>query len=261
MRCEIIVEIGQNHNGDMGLAIELINAACSAGADVAKFQLYDAPSLFPSEEKGNKWYDYNCSTELSFDQALRLKEQCDKVGIEFMASPFDVERVAWLEKLGVKRYKIASRSVRDSELLNAVVDTQKPIISSLGLWSGKDFPSIGGLQQTRFLYCVAKYPTPLSDINFQDITFSEEGYFGFSDHTIGISASVAAISRGALLVEKHFTLDTGAFGPDHSGSMTPDELSQLTKFRDEIAVCLGGTEEDKSGQSESNIGESFVLQS
>ncbi|WP_417613170.1 N-acetylneuraminate synthase family protein [Owenweeksia hongkongensis] len=245
----------------MDVAIELIRAAYTAGADVAKFQLYDAKSLFPTGEQGNKWYNYNCSTELSFDQVACLKDECDKIGIEFMASPFDPERVSWLEKLGVKRYKIASRSVRDSKLLNAVVATKKPIISSLGLWEGKDFPVIGGDRQTRFLYCVAKYPTPLSDINFAEITFSEQGYFGFSDHTVGISAPVAAISRGALLIEKHFTLDTAMYGPDHSCSMTPSELSRLTKFRDEIAVCLGSVDEEQSRQSERNVGESFVLQS
>ncbi|WP_412557506.1 N-acetylneuraminate synthase family protein [Thalassospira sp. MIT1370] len=259
MSCEIIAEIGQNHNGDMDLAVELIRTAAKAGAEVAKFQLYDAKSLFPTKEQGNEWYDYNCATELSFEQVCRLKDVCDEVGVEFMASPFDVERVEWLEKLGVKRYKVASRSIRNSDLINAIVATGKPIISSLGLWAEPNFPKIGSTGQTRFLYCVAKYPTPLSDLNFSEVQFSDNGFAGFSDHTIGVTAPIVAISRGAKIVEKHFTLDPKMTGPDHLGSMTPDELQRLVSARNEISVCLGSR--DGAGiKAENSFGESFVLQ-
>ena len=102
---EIIAEIGQNHNGDLELACELIKKAKSCGADVAKFQLYDAKKLFPKE--GNEWYEYNCNTELTFEDIKLLDNVCKDVEIEFMASVFDIKRISWLEDLNVKRYKIA----------------------------------------------------------------------------------------------------------------------------------------------------------
>jgi len=233
-RAEIIAEIGQNHNGDMEMAKRLIRVAKESGADVAKFQVYDAKALFPKEN--NPWYDYNCATELSRAQVDDLANECAKCGIEFMASVFDVERVDWLEAVGVKRYKIASRSVHDSALIERLSATGKSVIVSLGMWNEPEFPVISSVGGVEFLYCVSKYPTPLSDLHLQSIDFMR--YAGFSDHSIGISASVAAIARGARVIEKHFTLDKTLYGPDHSGSMTPEELSSLANFATEIAEAL-----------------------
>ena len=115
---EIIAEIGQNHNGEMGLALELINKAKESGADVAKFQLYDARTLFSKEN--NEWFEYNCKTEISREQLSILADECKKINIEFMASVFDVERVGWTEEIGVRRYKIASRSINDKNLLRKI---------------------------------------------------------------------------------------------------------------------------------------------
>lgn len=230
---EIIAEIGQNHNGDMELAKELIYACKESGADVAKFQLYDAKALFPKE--GNPWYEYNCKTELSMDDLFLLKETCDKAGIEFMSSVFDVERVEWLEKLNVLRYKVASRSIKETDLQNALNKTGKPVLLSLGMWDGDEFPQTP-IENPIFLYCISKYPTPLEDLKLKEIDFEEYG--GFSDHTIGISATVAAMARGAKIIEKHFTLDKKMYGPDHEGSMTPDELSEITKFKRDFERCL-----------------------
>ena len=116
MNPQIIAEIGQNHNGDMKIAKDLIVAAKESGADVAKFQVYNAKKLFA--EKGNPWFEYNCNTELSFDDLVYLNEECSKNKIEFMASVFDVKRVDWLEEIELKRYKIASRSIKDRELIS-----------------------------------------------------------------------------------------------------------------------------------------------
>lgn len=233
-RSEIIAEIGQNHNGDMELAKRLIHVSKDCGADVAKFQVYDAKSLFSREN--NPWYEYNCKTELSRAQVDELANECEKCGIEFMASVFDVERVDWLEEVGVKRYKIASRSVRDQPLIDRLVLTGKPIIVSLGMWSDSEFPKYDGASKLEFLYCVSKYPTPLSDLKLSTVNFSR--YAGFSDHTIGIASSVAAIALGARIIEKHFTLDKTLYGPDHEGSMTPEELLLLSQFATEIAEAL-----------------------
>ena len=231
---EIIAEIGQNHDGDMDLARQLICEAHANGADVAKFQVYDARALFPKE--GNPWFDYNCQTELSRDQIIFLAETCETEGIEFMASVFDIERISWLEEIGVKRYKTASRSIRDNALIDTLAATGKPLIVSLGMWAGEGFPKLSAPGGIDFLYCVSKYPTPLEDLHFSNVDFTK--YAGFSDHTLGCSASKAAFARGANIVEKHFTLDKEAYGPDHSCSMTPHELSEISQFRDDLAICL-----------------------
>jgi len=231
---EIIAEIGQNHNGDIVLARELIHSAKESGADVAKFQVYDARTLFPKE--GNEWFDYNCNTELSRKQIEELAEECSRVGIEFMASVFDVERVAWLEEVGVKRYKIASRSIRDVDLIATLAATGKPLLASLGMWQGSKFPEIKNSVKVDFLYCISKYPTPLSDLQFSQVDFNI--YTGFSDHTIGVNASITALARGAKVLEKHFTLDKSLMGPDHAGSMTPEELALIDAFRNDLRKCL-----------------------
>jgi sialic acid synthase SpsE len=231
---EIIAEIGQNHNGDMDLARSLIREAKAAGASVAKFQVYEARALFPKE--CNEWFDYNCKTELSRANVEALAVECDKAGIEFMASVFDVERIQWLEAVGMRRYKIASRSVRDRALIEAVAATGKPMIVALGMWNEPGFPSIAAPGGVDFLYCVSKYPTPLADLHFGAVDFSR--YAGFSDHTIGIDAPMAALARGARIIEKHFTLDKGLHGPDHAGSMTPQELRSLCSFRDSLRSML-----------------------
>lgn len=230
---EIIAEIGQNHNGDMGLARELIHSAKENGADVAKFQLYDARSLFSSID--NPWFEYNCKTELSRKKIEELNKICDEVGIEFMASAFDVERISWLEEIDVKRHKVASRSIHDQPLVEALAETGKPVFVSLGMWNQAKFPVIES-NKIHYLYCISKYPTPLKDIHLNDVDFSR--YAGFSDHTIGISAACAALALGASVIEKHFTLDKSMYGPDHEGSMTPEELKSLSGFRNDLKECL-----------------------
>jgi sialic acid synthase SpsE len=231
---EIIAEIGQNHNGDMDLARRLIVSAKENGADVAKFQVFEARKIF--QKDGNPWFDYNLRTELKRDQVEMLAEECARIGIEFMASVFDVERIAWLEAVGVKRYKVASRSLSDKDLLAALTATGKPLIVSLGFWTGEGFPVIEAPGGVQWLHCVSKYPTPLSDVGLSRIDFSV--YAGFSDHTIGLTAPMAAFARGARIIEKHFTIDKDLYGPDHSGSMTPDELATLARYRDDLRACL-----------------------
>lgn len=234
MRAEIIAEIGQNHNGDIDCAMELIRCAKDGGADVAKFQLYDAHQLF-EEGPANPWFEYNCKTELSQKDVSLLANYCRTLNIEFMASVFDVERVKWLEEVGVKRYKIASRSIFDSDLIEAVSATRKPILASLGHWKGNAFPMFSTDVKVDFLYCISKYPTPLNELKLSAVDFKR--YIGFSDHSLGITAACSAIVRGATVIEKHLTLDKHAYGPDHSGSMDAGELKALDRFRNEWTEC------------------------
>ncbi len=229
----IIAEIGQNHNGDMEIAKKLISVAKEEGANIAKFQLYDVDSIFPPTFE---WYKEGKQAQLSKEQVTELADWCQKVGIEFMASVFDTERVEWCQGVGVKRYKIASRSIYDKHLIDAIAKTGKDIIASLGMYQGKKFPQINTRGKVDFLYCIAKYPTLPEDLNFLEVDFSK--YSGFSDHTIGIEAALVAMSRGAKIIEKHFTLDKKMHGPDHTGSMEPPELRQMVEFSRKFEAIL-----------------------
>ena len=231
---EIIAEIGQNHNGDMVLAKELIHAAKESGADIAKFQLFDALKTF--EKKNNPWFEYNCKTQLSQENLVTLNEECKKADIEFMSSVFNFELINWLEELNVERYKVASRSINDNKLIKTLLELNKPLIISLGHWKKKDFPVFSSNKKISYLYCVSKYPTELDELHLSEVDFSK--YDGFSDHTIGVNASIVALSRGAKIIEKHFTLDKNLFGPDHSCSMLPEELMAISNFKKELKLAL-----------------------
>lgn len=225
----VIAELGHSHNGDMGLAEEMIWAAKECGADIAKFQLYDADRLI-GIEKGSPVYWELKATQLRGTQTEKLKDKCDELGIEFMASVFDVDRVDWTEMLDVKRYKLASRSINDVPLIMAIEKTGKPIIASLGMWDKEGFPKyIEG--KVDYLYCVAKYPPTDEDMWNMPKEFDPKfGYSGFSDHTIGTKWAKMAIDRGAKIIEKHFTLDKKMPGCDQAGSAEPKELREIIKY-------------------------------
>ncbi len=223
---EIIAEIGQNHNGSTTLAKELIHAAKENGADVAKFQIFNAKKLF--SRKGNRWYKNNLAAELSEKQIYELNDECKKVKIEFMASIFQTEFLKITESIKMKRYKIASRSVNDKKLINKIAKLNKPMILSLGMWN-KDYFPFKEIKKIKYLFCVSKYPAPKSAISFSKNFFKE--YDGFSDHTIGIEKAKQSIQLGAKILEKHFTIDKKLDGPDHRLSILPKELKLLHEFR------------------------------
>ena len=230
MKTLIIAEIGLNHNGNMDIAKSLIDEAYSAGADIAKFQFFDISEYFGPEFE---WYDECMNARLDFEKASMLSDYCDKVGIEFMSSVFNLEGVEWAKKLEMKRYKIASRCINQNDLLEKVSETGKDMIVSLGMWNNANPDSplpthINSKGKIDYLYCVAKYPTLPEDIEFNKIDFKSK-YSGFSDHTIGMNAALVAIARGAKIIEKHFTLSKKMHGPDHAGSMEPVELRQLVE--------------------------------
>jgi len=231
-KAEIIAEIGINHNGDMEIAKKLIGEAKSNGADVAKFQLFD-PEIFCSGEES--FYDDALQARLDHKQFLMLHDYCQELKIEFMASVFDTTGIAWCEEVNVKRYKIASRSIHDKELIQAIADTGKPTIASLGMYEGKGFPNLQ-TKETSFLYCVSKYPTAPEHLTFNDVDFNQ--YTGFSDHSIGITACQIALAKGARIIEKHFTLDKNMKGPDHICSMVPTELREIVEWNETILSYL-----------------------
>lgn len=230
---EIIAEIGQNHCGSMWLAKKLIEEAWINDADVAKFQIYDTDKIMA---KDFEWYKTTKNAELTKDNVIELMDYCDTIGIEFLSSVFNADRVQWTEELGMKRYKIAARNNYSNdncerELIDAISKTGKDIIFSLGWWTDKNLPSITTAGKVDFLYCISKYPTMPEDIDWDAFRLGLNNvHSGFSDHTIGIEAAQKAIDLGAKIVEKHFTMDKRLYGPDHKGSMDPKELRALTDY-------------------------------
>ncbi len=222
----ITAEIGHNHMGNIRLAKLMIEEAKLCGADAVKFQAYDTDKI--KKPWQSRYFELKFS-ELTKQEFRELKEHCDKVGIEFFASAFDIERLGWLEELGVKRHKIASRSIYDTKLIRAMEKTGKPIIVSLGNWKEPFLPKIKNAQ---FLYCVSEYPAYITNDTFPS-KFVE--YAGFSDHTIGMYWAREAVKRGATIIEKHFTLDKNLPGHDQKGSAEPFELKDFVTYTRQYA--------------------------
>ena len=226
MRTFVALKFDEELRSALGRTIERQKRA---GADVAKFQFYDPAKTFgPSGSYPNpEAYRHALTVQFGREDAAQLKRWCDDDGIEFMASVFDEERFGWVELLGVKRHKIASRAVHDEALCRRVLATGKETFISLGFWERPGVPYEAG--NARFLYCVPKYPCRLSELCLP-ASFRDSPYQGFSDHTIGIEAALVAVGRGAVILEKHFTLDKTLPGPDHVCSATPEELAALCRY-------------------------------
>jgi sialic acid synthase SpsE len=205
---------------------EMIRQAREGGADVAKIQLYDAEELL-----GPQW----SYLEVDRDQLRSIKEYCDYVGIELMASVFDRTRLEWCEELRLERYKIASRTVVDDpQLCEEILDLGKVTFVSLGQWSGRGLP-FGDRPTVRHLFCVSRYPTLPADLRGFPSDFRAQGLDGYSDHTIGIEWALLAVARGASVIEKHFTLSKEAncaTERGHAGSMDLADLALLRRIGD-----------------------------
>ena len=219
----LIAEIGLNYEGSLPLAEELIRQAAACGADVAKFQLgwRDRPDEI---------------NHLDADRARRLKEACELRGVEFMASVITPEALEISRWLKPHRYKIASRTVvHNPALVEAVLAEDRETFVSLGFWrahrgpTDPEFPLGLPTEKLRYLYCVSSYPAHPDELADLPERFGPEGYFGYSDHLLGIAGCLMAISRGARVVEKHFTLNKATISvhQDHALSADPAELRAL----------------------------------
>jgi sialic acid synthase SpsE len=240
---DIIAEVGINHQGNINLAHEMIRQAALCGANCVKFQAYSVDKLFhpdygedPNEEiwKGVKPLEFNK------DQFVQLKKWCKEENVEFMCSVFDEERLEWMEDIGVERHKIASRvSKLNPELARKIISTGKECLMSLG-FSAKRLDEDDG--DIKYLYCVSEYPTEYSSLHIPKQFGHDYEYYGFSDHSLGIGASLVAIGRGAKTVEKHFTLNKAAEGFDHVCSIDPIELKHLAAFGREMSKVISLSE-------------------
>jgi len=229
-KLNIISEIGINHNGDFRRIEELIRQSKAGGADYAKFQVYNSEKVFGDDSRSHNEFT---QTELEI-----VAEMCDVYGIEFMASVFDIERFQWCEQLLMPTYKLASRTVAnykvdkdDTHLIDEIIATGKPVIASLGMQEvGAPLP-FKDADNVRYLNCISKYPTMYSD--YQNFIYDGK-IAGYSDHACGISYALYNITKGARIIEKHFTLNKGMDGNDHIGSMNLDELKILREYGQEL---------------------------
>tara|TARA_B100001029_G_scaffold162611_1_gene152157 strand:+ start:51 stop:737 length:687 start_codon:yes stop_codon:yes gene_type:complete len=218
-----IAEIGLNHNGNLDLCAELIRQAKWAGADIAKFQLgwRDGPD------------EINHINEESLKKLVQI---CNYYEIEFMTSIFNEEALELSKAIELKRYKIASRTLVDNpDLTKAILEIDKPTFVSLGMWEDKELP-FQEFKNITYMWCKSLYPTYPWDLKDLPKNFSDTKVTGFSDHSVGIEIALTAISRGANVIEKHFTLDkSDTTIRDHSLSLTPGEFKLMTELGRNIA--------------------------
>lgn len=231
MKTIVVAEIGSNWEGSLTKAEKLIKKCKYAGADAVKFQMWRAADLY--SKKHPNW-NFIKKSEITFHMATKLKKIADNMSIEFFCSVFYPEAIDFLETLGVKRYKVASRTClfkdpHSEETLIAKAKTKKPIIISMGMGGNKKrIQSIFSKNKVTFCYCISEYPLPYEKINWNDAL----KYDGFSDHTLGITASIVYTvlkrSQGTkkILIEKHVKLK-GLRGPDASTSITTEQLTEL----------------------------------
>lgn len=225
----IIAECGINANGNIETAKQQIDFATASGCDAVKFQVYDSVKLhgvtspvFKDARAGE--FSYN-----------HFRVLADYSPIEWFATPFDTEAVELLESIGVKRYKIASRSLTDWALVSKINKCGKPVIMSTGRHDTNAIRKAVELLSSckvTLLYCVPDYPTKIQDLNFSRMTKLGELFklpFGFSDHTTGIFAAIEAVRLGAVVVEKHFTCSRNLPGCDQVCSIEPIEMKLLVK--------------------------------
>jgi N,N'-diacetyllegionaminate synthase len=252
-----IAEAGVNHNGDPALAHRLIEVAAAAGADAVKFQTFRTEALvsrhapkaaYQVETTGaaESQLEMLRKLELSRETFASLAEACRTRGILFLSSPFDEASADDLERLGVAAFKTGSGELTNLPFLDHLAAKRKPIIVSTGMATLEEVATavdtVGGRAPLALLHCVSAYPAPPQETNLRAMATLRERFrcpVGFSDHTPGLTVSVAAVALGASVIEKHFTVDRSLPGPDHRASLDPAELNALVAAVREVEASLG----------------------
>ena len=250
----IIAEVGQAHEGSLGLALSYIDALAASGIDAVKFQVHISeaessihePFRIKFAHQDKTRFDYWKRMEFSIDQWKQLKARCDEKKVEFLASSFSNAAVDLLEEIGVKRYKIGSGEVNNFLLLEKIVRTGKPIILSSGMSSFEELDkTVKFLKEKKavfsILQCTTAYPTLPDNYGLNVINELKERYkvqVGYSDHSAKIETCIAAAALGAEILEFHAVFDRRSFGPDATSSLEIDEISQLVKSVKNISSSL-----------------------
>ncbi|MBD3379363.1 MAG: N-acetylneuraminate synthase [Candidatus Omnitrophica bacterium] len=243
----IIAEIGENHIGSMDLAEKMIFSAAEAGADIVKFQSY-RPENFKQDDPEYDWFE---KVSLTDEDHFELKKRADEAGVEFMSAPFSRERARFLcEELGLKKIKVASGMMTDRSLLSYLNGACEEVYLSTGMATLKEIRgSLALLDKVKvsLLHCVTQYPLKDEDANLLAVGTLKQEFgdltVGYSDHTVGTLACLVAVSLGARIIEKHFTLDKNApEGTDHVLSATPVEFGAMVRQIRSIPPLMGDGE-------------------
>ena len=252
--CFVIAEIGSNHNQNLELAFEHIDAAAAAGVDAVKFQTFKAGRHYSRFTPGFSYLDnrdtYSLieTLELNREWHAQLKRRAEGRGVEFFSSPCDVEAIDELARLDVCAYKVASFDLPDTGLINRMATNGKPVILSTGMADGADIRAgvdacrAAGNEQTILLQCTSLYPAPARLSNLASMAAMRRIFgvlTGYSDHTLGDHIPLAAVALGACMLEKHFTLNRGLPGPDHAFAMEPAELKDMMRKLREVEAAVG----------------------
>ncbi len=275
MKITIIAEAGVNHNGDIEIAKQMIYEAKNAGADYIKFQTA-VPELVISRYAPKADYQLSVTSEsesqLEMCKAIHLplsdypilKELCDKVGIRFLSTPFDLVSIDFLTGLNMDFFKIPSGEITNYPYLKKIAGIGTPVILSSGMSSmdeikqALDVLTSGKLNfdDIIVLHCNTEYPTPMQDVNLNAMLTIRDTLgvkVGYSDHTLGIEVPIAAAALGAIVIEKHFTLDKTMKGPDHQASLNPQELKEMIKAIRNIEMAMGNGLKRPSPSETKNI--------
>jgi len=259
----VIAEIGANHNGDMDLARKMIDEAKKCGADAVKFQSWDTTIFSKSVYEKNYFLgdDYRNRTDFTLkeivdefsvtaDQMGELAQYCRSQAIDFSSTPFNERQIDELVACGAPYVKIASMDIDNPRLLRHAAGTGMPIVLSTGFSQLAEIDRAvrwiedAGNSNIAILHCVSLYPPEDREVNLNNIEMLQSAFgyaVGFSDHTMGTEIPIAALAKGAVIIEKHFTLDRDMFGWDHKMSCTPEELEAICTARDRLSLALGGT--------------------
>jgi len=275
MRTIIIAEAGVNHNGSLELAKRMIDKAVIAGVDYIKFQTFKAEKLVSiyaekaDYQKGTtgeheSQFEMIKKLELDFSAHKELFEYCILAGIKFISTPFDLDSIDLLFELGVDFYKIGSGEITNYPYLIKIASKGLPVVLSTGMTTLDEVKEAfnilisNGLnkEQISLLHANTEYPTPFHDVNLKAMLTLKDVFnvtVGYSDHTKGIEVPIAAVALGALIIEKHFTLDKNMEGPDHKASLEPDELKAMVKAIRNIELSLGSGTKQPSESEKKNI--------
>jgi len=255
----IIAEAGVNHNGDPALARKLVAAAAEAGADAVKFQTFRSAALVTAAAPkaayqtrattaGESQRAMLAALELDMPTHAELREHARKHGLTFFSSPFDEPSADALAALGVNAFKVPSGEIVNISYLRHLARFGKPLVISTGMATldevavALDEVRASGDPPVVLLHCLSAYPAPVAEVNLRAMDTLRERFacpVGLSDHTLGISVALAAVARGATVLEKHLTLDKHLPGPDHAASLDPVEFAALVKGVREIEAALG----------------------
>ncbi len=254
----IIAEAGVNHNGKLELAKKLVDEAKKAGVDAVKFQTFKAEDLVTKEGKMADYQKKNLGEEksqyemikerqLGYDEFKELKRYCDEKDVLFLSTPHTGDAADFLER-SVPAFKIGSGDLTNLPFLDKIAKKGKPIILSTGMGTlGEVEEAVEEIKKTGnedliLLHCVTDYPASIENINLNAMLTLKDSFktlVGYSDHTLGVTAPLAAVSLGATVIEKHFTLDKNMKGPDHKASLEPEELKDMVKKIRDLESALG----------------------